>query len=158
MLTSKNEALLEQAKPYAPARLARADVAAIRQLYDDAFHFYENHAIAPVFKIPSWLKTLRLYLDRDTKRRALARLGQPLYPHITVDAAWMFKHVWGLQVTVRGHQQVTNARRTATMSLIVGEHRFRDRSSQPSFVREVARYVRIGFGWCLLTTERSESS
>lgn len=158
MLTSQNQSLLEQAETYAPARLARADVAALRQLYDQAFYFYENHALVPVFKLPAWRQELRLYLDRDTKRRALARLGQKVYPHVIVAAQWTFKHVWGLQVDVKAYQQICNDKHTAVMSLTVGEHRFRDRSSRASFVREISRYVRLGFGWSLLSTERSESS
>lgn len=122
------------AEEYAPKRLARKDVADIRQLYLDAMLAYPS---------ASWKTTVKIWLTRDRRRRGVARLGTPS-PCVSIEARWTKSHEIGLDVTVFAHRGLGSPR---DWKMRVGRHRFRSKTAVTQFAREVAHLTRLGLGW-----------
>lgn len=133
MINPDSESLLRETETYAPARLARSDVDALRRLYEQAWST----------QLRDWTSQLNVFVDRRTARRTLARLGHP-EPCITIRVCWSVLHELGLDVEVVAH---TRLGASQSRRLRIGTHRFRCTSTQAQFCREVARLVRLGLGW-----------
>lgn len=144
MLSPENDSHIRASEEHAPRRLARADVAQLRDLYAGAFGLTGEPHLGFKDKVS-------IFLDRNPGARALARLGRER-PRCQVDVAWTQARKggeWGLDVTVTAVATgVLNRLETPTSrSLKVGTHRFRKTTTQTQFCREVSHLVRLGLGW-----------
>jgi hypothetical protein len=142
MLTSRNQTHVIHSKQEAPARLARADVATIRRLYEEAW------CTSPRAR-GEWKQSVSILFERNRRVRTAARLGR-LYPHCRVEARWSIPtsgKAWGLNVTVTGVSVFRDSDGSAWRSMEIGSHRFRAATSQAQFCREVSHLVRLGLGW-----------
>lgn len=140
MINADRCAELEDCQPYAPKRLVRKDVAAIRDLYRRAWRAQYQHK--------TWSDGVTICLSRDPVRRAVAKLGSPVAA-VTVKAAWSLHQELGLDVQFHAHMALG---RDQANKIFIGKHRFRRSSSETQFCREVARMVRLGLGWLRFET------
>jgi len=125
----------------APARLRRAEVAALRALYNRAWswlHAHEHMTSDP----PAWEAMTTVLLDRERSAQALARIGAPV-PAGTVTVAWTRNRAWGLDATFRAHTRLGAANDRITE---MGRHRFRTEVTQGEFCRITAQYLRRALG------------
>lgn len=122
---------------HAPARLARTDVAAIRELHR------KMHDGRPS-SCP--IGTVSIFATRDKGRRVLGMLGHNI-PRCVVSANWAMFDEWGLDTTVTATtiDYFTGSRTEQR----VGTHRFRATTRPHQFAREVSRMVRLGLGLTL---------
>lgn len=139
MLTPHNEPHIKKSKPFAPKRLARRDVAAIRGLRHDAWDAHDAG------RHKGYEAKLVIFLTRRERERTVGRLGRNM-PRVVIHARWsqMKKHgPWGLDVQVWAHAVAGSDVR----ELQVGTHRFRTDSRLTQFCREVSHLARLGLGW-----------
>lgn len=137
MLDIQHQEAIKASEPFAPKRLTRGDVGALRQFYADAWSVFAAD------RQRTYKRTLVLYLNRQKSKRALGRLGIAL-PRCEVVGRWDYYKEWGLDVEVHAIAvTVANIQK----SIKVGKHRFRNETSQKQFCREVSRLVRLGLGW-----------
>lgn len=155
MIDPKNRDHVERAEEYAPKRLARADVAKFRALYEKAY------AVSDVGR-EGYKTSAAIFLERGRAARTIGRLGNTR-PCCRVTLAWSQtkKHgEWGLDLSVTAVSVTkrdtppagrTRTRRTSDgrwiSELTIGKHRFRKSSTQTQFCREVSHLVRLGLGW-----------
>lgn len=126
----------------APSRLARSDVAALRDLYRRAVEARHSEAFHG---------TASIFFTRDKAQRGLARLGAP-QPRCYVQVRWRKEHEWGLDTRVTAHGADGNT------WITVAEHRFRSSTTEAQFCRSVSRYVRHGLGWAVATHHQKEQT
>jgi hypothetical protein len=154
VIDGKNEDHIRRCEDYAPKRLARADVAAFREMYAQAMeaHRHSRHK--------GYRGSLFVALSRDRRKRGIALLGRT-FPGCRVTAEWTQERKngeWGLNVVVRGISvrrdgvpispgQTHREGNAYVGALPIGRHRFRKASTQTQFCREVSHMVRLGLGW-----------
>ncbi len=127
---------LEQSERHRPARLARTDVAAIRDLYARLW----------ARPLDGHRNSLTIWLPRGDRERAAARLGRHT-PAVTIEGEWRVKQALSLDLVIRAHSLKNDPQRN--WKLKIAHHRFRNVNTQNyQFVREVTRAVRLGLGWC----------
>jgi hypothetical protein len=142
----RSDAIEQLAKAYAPARLARADVAMLRDLYDEASAVRPTSLPLPADR-PTVVRTI--FAARDRRMRVLGLLGKDL-PAAVVYATWN----WTNSLCVRADAvypwawvSVDSHHKTYTVSQSVAEHRFGSKTSRSQFLREVSFLVRHGLGY-----------
>lgn len=139
MLDPTNRDRIMRHEHLAPKRLKRGDVETLRRMFQDVHQLDESR--------PGISR--RIYLTRSDSARALIRLGAKAdgAPHCLVRAHWSTWKVSCIQVDVFAHPDATSNFWTK-----IASHRFRAATTQARFVRDVSRYVRLGFGLLLSET------
>lgn len=119
---------------WAPARLSREDVAAIRQMYDRLWQK----------RVPGQGASHLVPLVREQRRRTLMKLGAT-GAVAEVEAEWSTgtKNRIGCDVVVYSARASGQQRQLRQK---VATHRFRTSTTQRQFTREVCHYVRTALG------------
>lgn len=134
----------DRCEPYVPKRLPRADVAALRLLYQRAFSQIPEPSDWSKDEAP-WSTLLTIYVTRDRRERSLARLrGGRDTARVELKVEWYKIEMFGLNVDVWAY----SPHRYGQDSLRVGTHRFRPTTTSAEFCRQLSMLVRYGIGWC----------